>query len=112
LVVNPFSCQQFNFSTTSCLLFFYRKNHKIYCWILQKANNMSFAIFYIYKKVRWYVAHPFKNKKIKIDLGPQVGLEGPRIWGVFLMPRPTWLDFFCFYLFLFCFFIFGLNKNW
>jgi hypothetical protein len=28
------------------------------------------------------------------------------------MPRPTWLDFFCFYLFLFCFFIFGLNKNW
>jgi hypothetical protein len=30
-----------------------------------------------------------KNKKIKIDLGPQVGLESPRIWGVFLMPRPT-----------------------
>ena len=56
---------------------------------MQKANNMSFAIFFFIKKLDDTSLILLKNKKIKIDLGPQVGLEGPHIWGVFLMPRPT-----------------------
>ena len=66
------------------------------CWILHKADNVSFTILF---KENLGERRVKKLNKIKLGMGVQVGLEGPRAWASFFFP--IYLAFFFFFFFFF-----------